>query len=117
MGWKETLKEVLSLPHEARVLSVYEYSVPKGDKTHTYLRCEFVLGGRKRTKHIPRHMEGIVKKLLRAKEKEEALKILDNIYYQTQQLKRLSLDEDLKDQLRSIAQEIMKIVEEDNGQV
>jgi len=115
--WKKAIKEVLSLPPEAQVLSVYEYVVPKGNKVHKYLRCEYLLGGTKRTKHVPRYLEGVVRKVMKNKEREIALKILDNIYYQAQQLKHLHLDHSLKEQLMKVVQELQAIAEADSNEL
>ena len=117
MSWRERTKELLSLPAEAQVISIYEYSVPKGDRTHTYLRCEYVLDGRKRTKHIPRRMEGVFRKILKNKEREEVLKALDTIYALVQTLKGRNLDDDLKEQVRELIAEMEKLIEEEGNEM
>ena len=115
--WREAIREVLGLPSGARIVSVYEYSVPKGNKTYVYLRCEYIIAEKKKTRHIPRRIEGRVRTILASKEREDALEILDNIYYQAQQLKRLSLDDELREQLKDLAHELIIIAEERNGKV
>ncbi len=117
MSWRERTKELLSLPAEAQVISIYEYSVPKGDKTHTYLRCEYIIDGKKKTKHIPRHMESVFRKIIQNKEREEVLKALDTIYALVHTLKKKELDDDLKDQVRELIEEMEKLIKEESGEV
>jgi len=112
MGWKEKVKEFLSLPAEAQVISIYRYQVPRGEKIHEYLRCEYLLNGKRKTKHIPRNLERTFEKLMEFKEREEALKLLDELYAKLQELRRYRLDAELLSQYREVVEEAQKILKE-----
>jgi hypothetical protein len=58
-GWKERLKHILDLPPDARIVTkpYYRKIIKRNGKVYRALTVQYVLGGRRRYKHIPKSKE------------------------------------------------------------